>query len=107
MRTLLLERVLRRLVLGHVDDAVHVEADLLCVCAPVLVVEAVGVLSVFGGGEGVVARGDAALVDLVGARGGFDLRGGVTSVGRGLHMFMDMRVGSRKHAGWSAWCSGN
>lgn len=60
-------------MLRHIHDAVDVEADLLCVRAPVLVVEAVGVFPVLGCGEGVVARGDAALVDLVGARRALDL----------------------------------
>lgn len=70
----LLQRVLRGLGLGYVDDAVHVEGDFLGVGAPVLVVEAVGVFAVFGGGEGVVAAGDAAFVDLVAAGGGLDLK---------------------------------
>jgi hypothetical protein len=51
----LLQRVLWRLGLGYVYDAVHVEADFLGVGAPVLVVEAVGVFAVFGSGERVVA----------------------------------------------------
>jgi len=51
---LLLQRVLGRLGLGHVDDAVDVEADFLGVGTPVLVVEAVRVFAVFGRGEGVV-----------------------------------------------------
>lgn len=52
-------------MLGHIDDAVHVEADLLRVGAPVLVVEAVRVLSVLSCYEAVVARRHASLVLLV------------------------------------------
>jgi hypothetical protein len=72
--TLLLQGVLRRLGLGHVDDAVDVERNLLGVCAPVLVVEAVDVLAVLGGVERVVAGGNAAFVDLEAAGGSLDLR---------------------------------
>ena len=62
--TLLLKRVLRCLALGHVDNSVHVEADLLRVCRPVLVAEAVLVLAVVGCDERVVARADGALIHL-------------------------------------------
>lgn len=72
-RTLLLQWILWRLRLGNVDDAVHVEADLLRIRAPMLVIEAVSVLSIFGRGEGVVAGRHAALVNLVGARWGLNL----------------------------------
>jgi hypothetical protein len=71
--TLLLQRVLRCLGLRYVDDAVHVEADFLCVRAPVLVVEAICVFAVLGRREGVVAGRDAALVDLVASGGSLDL----------------------------------
>ena len=78
--TFFLERILRRLVLGDVDYAVDVERDFLGVCAPVLVVEAVRVLSVFGRVERVVTVGYAALVDLVAARGSFNLRSWISPV---------------------------
>lgn len=73
LRTLLLQGVLRRFRLGDVDYAVYVERDLLCVGAPMLVVEAVCVFAVFRRVEGVVAGGHAALVDLVAARWCLDL----------------------------------
>lgn len=60
-------------MLGDVDYAMDVERDFLCVCAPMLVVEAVGVFSVFGCDERVVAGGDATFVDLVSAGGSLDL----------------------------------
>jgi hypothetical protein len=72
--TLPLQGVLRCLGLGHVDDAVNVERNLLGVCAPVLVVEAIDVLAVLGSVERVVARGNAAFVDLEAAGGSLDLR---------------------------------
>lgn len=50
-----------------------VERDLLCVGAPMLVVEAVCVFAVFGGSEGVVARGDATFVNLHVVVGRLDL----------------------------------
>jgi hypothetical protein len=50
-RTLLLKRVLRSLMLGDVDDAVDVERNFLCVGAPVLIVEAVRILSILLGVE--------------------------------------------------------
>ena len=71
--TLLLQGVLRRLRLGYVDDAVNVERNLLGVCAPVLVVEAVDVFAVLGRMERVVAGGNAALMDLEAAGGSLDL----------------------------------
>jgi len=52
---------------------VDVEGDLLGVGTPVLVAEAVGVLSVVLGVEGVVAVADALVVDLVAAAGVLDL----------------------------------
>lgn len=69
----LLQRVLGSLALGNVDDAVDVEADLLCVCRPVFVAEAVQVAAVHSGGEAVVAAADGALVDLVCVGGVLDL----------------------------------
>jgi hypothetical protein len=62
---LLLQRVLRSLALGDVDDAVDVEADLLCVGRPVFVAEAVEVASIHVGGKAMIAAADGALVDLV------------------------------------------
>jgi len=50
-----LERVLRCIGLGYVDDTVHVEGHLLGGSAPVLVAEAVEVLAVVFGLEGKVA----------------------------------------------------
>jgi hypothetical protein len=67
------QRVLWSFGFRYIYDSMHIEGDFLCVCAPVLVVEAVSVFPVFECGEGVVARGDAAFVDLVGAGGGLDL----------------------------------
>lgn len=51
----------------------HVKADLLRVCGPVLVAEAVLVLAVVLCRERVVARADGALVDLEGIGGILDL----------------------------------
>lgn len=73
MHTFRLQRVLRRLGLGDVDDPVDVEGDLLAGRAPVLVAEAVGVFAVVPGLEGVVAVGGGLLVDLVLAVGVGDL----------------------------------
>jgi len=72
--TLLLQRVLRSLALGHVDNAVNVEADLLRVRGPVLVAEAVLEFAVMGCGERVVAGADRALVDFECVGGVLDLR---------------------------------
>ena len=44
--TFSLERVLRRLALGDVDDAVYIEANLFRAAAPVIVAETVDVLAV-------------------------------------------------------------
>lgn len=49
-----LERVLGRVGLGDVDDAVDVERDFFAVGAPVLVAEAVGVLAVVLGFKGEI-----------------------------------------------------
>lgn len=73
------QRVLGRLALGDVDDAVDIEADLLGVGGPVFVAEAVGEAAVHVGGEGVVARADGAFVDLVGTGGVLDLCGKKTT----------------------------
>lgn len=51
----------------------HVERDLFGVGAPVFVIEAVRVLSILGRIERMVTVGYAALVDLVAARGSFNL----------------------------------
>jgi hypothetical protein len=53
--TLLLKWILGCFRFGYVDNTVHVERDLFGVGAPVLVVEAVSVFSVFFGIERVVA----------------------------------------------------
>ena len=71
--TLLLQRVLRRFTFWHVYDPVDVKTDFLGVGGPMLVAEAVGVTTVSLGVEGVVARADSALVDLVVARRILDL----------------------------------
>jgi len=71
--TLLLQWILRGLALRHVDYTVHVEADLLRVCRPVFVAEAVFVLAVMSCDERVVARADGAFVDLECVGGVLDL----------------------------------
>lgn len=63
--TFLLQRVGWRLALRDVDDAMHVEADFFGICRPMLVAEAVGVLSVLVSVEGVVPGGHGPLVDTV------------------------------------------
>lgn len=65
VHTFFLQGVLRRLALGNVDDAVHVEADLFRVRGPVLVAEAVRVLPILRGVERMVARADRGLMYLV------------------------------------------
>ena len=70
---LLLQRVLRRLGLGHVDDAVDVEGDVLRGGRPLLVAEAVDEFAVQRGVEAVVARGYAELGDYVPAGGVLNL----------------------------------
>ena len=64
-RTLLLDGVLGDVGLADVDNAVNVERDLLAGGAPVLVSEAVAVLAVVLGREGVFARGDRLFIVLV------------------------------------------
>lgn len=71
--TLLLQRILGSLALGHVNDSVHVKADLLRVRRPVLVAEAVFEFAVVGCCERVVARADRALVDFEGVGRVLDL----------------------------------
>lgn len=71
--TLRLERVLRRVRLGHVDDTVHIERHLLAGGAPALVAEAVDIFAVGLGFERVVAVGHSLLVHLILARRGGDL----------------------------------
>ena len=71
--TLLLQRILGSLALGHVDYSVYVEADLLRVCGPVLVTEAVLEFAVMVCGERVVAGADRALVDFECVGGVLDL----------------------------------
>ena len=72
-RTLLIQRVARRVRLGHIYDTVDVEGDLLAVCAPVLVAEAVCVFPITFGLEGMVAGGDGFRVVLVVVAGVLDL----------------------------------
>jgi hypothetical protein len=72
--TLLFQRVGRRLQLGHVYDTVDVEGDLLAVCAPVLVAEAVCVFPITFGLEGIVAGGNGFRVVFVIVAGVLDLR---------------------------------
>lgn len=50
---------------ADIDDTVDVERNLLGVCSPVLITEAVCVFAVGVGSEGVVAGTDTPLVDLV------------------------------------------
>jgi hypothetical protein len=71
--TLLLQRILRSLALRHVDNAVHVEADLLRVRRPVLVAEAVLELAVMCRSERVVTGADRTLVDFECVGGVLDL----------------------------------
>lgn len=73
--TFFLQWILGRLGLGNVNNAMHIERNLFCVGAPVLVAEAVCVAAVHGSGEGMVARGDSTFVDLVSLRGIGDLVG--------------------------------
>lgn len=75
-RTLGLQRVLFGLVLRNVYYAVDVERDLLGVGAPVLVAEAIEVLAIMLGVEGVVAVGHVLLEGFVLAHGVRDLPGG-------------------------------
>lgn len=70
--TFFLQWILRRLVLRNIDNAMHIEADLLGVGAPVLVVEAVRVFPILCRNEAMVARRHATLVDLVCTRGRLD-----------------------------------
>lgn len=64
MSTFLLQWILWGFSLWDVDNAVNVEGDLLGVCGPFLVAEAVCVLSVVLGDEGVVACRNGSLVGL-------------------------------------------
>lgn len=74
--TFLLQRILWRLRLWDVDNAVHVERNLFGVGAPpMFVVEAVDVFAVRVRHERVITVGHAALVDLVISRGVLNLEG--------------------------------
>jgi hypothetical protein len=73
-----LEGILRHLRLGHVDDAVDVEGDLLGVGGPALVAEAVVVFAVGLGSEGVVLVGNGLLVVLAVAEGVLNLERAVS-----------------------------
>ena len=68
-----LERILRHLVFGHVDNSVDIEGDLLGVRGPALVAEAVVVLAVRLCGEGVVVGGNGLLEVLAVSQGILDL----------------------------------
>lgn len=80
-----LERVLRCVRLRHVHDAVHVERYLLGGCAPVLIPEAVNVLSIVFRIEGEIAVRDRLVVDFILAVRVRDLGGGGTNVSIGMH----------------------
>ena len=58
---------------GNVDDAVDIEGNLFCGGGPVFVGEAVNIFAVGVSVEGVVARGDGALMDEVVASGVLNL----------------------------------
>lgn len=64
-RTFAIKRIGRDIALAHVDDSVHVKGHLLSIGTPVLVAEAIGVLSIILGDKGVIAVGDGLLVGLV------------------------------------------
>jgi len=65
---LFLERVLRRLRLGHIDNTMDVERDLLRVRAsPMFIVETIDVFSILACDERVVTVGYTSLVDLIAA----------------------------------------
>lgn len=76
--TFALQGVLGCFRLGYVDYAVHVETDFFRVGRPGVVAETVGITSVLWCCEGVVARGNAVLADLV-------------SVGRGRNLCVNYR----------------
>lgn len=61
-RTFFLERVTGRLALRHVDDTMHIEADLLSTCRPSFVAEAICMFAVVACVEAVIARGDGFLI---------------------------------------------
>jgi len=71
--TFCFQRIGRYLRLRHIDDAMDIKRDFLGRRAPMVVAEAVEVFAVVLGIEGVVARRDAAFVDLVGIVGVLDL----------------------------------
>lgn len=64
-RTFSLEGILWRVRFRNVDNAVHVEGDLLARRAPVLISKAVEVFAVVLGVEGVIAVGGGLLEDFV------------------------------------------
>lgn len=64
-RTFRFQRITRRLALRHIHNPMHIEADLLRARGPGFIAEAVYVLAVVSGVEGMVARGDSFLVDQV------------------------------------------
>lgn len=72
-QTFCFQRIGRYLRLRYIDDAMNIKRDFLSRRAPMVVAEAVEVFAVVLGVEGVVARRDAAFVDLVGIVGVLDL----------------------------------
>ena len=61
-RTLFLEWITGRLALRHVDDTMHIEADLLSTCRPSFVAEAICMFAVVACIEAVIARGNGLLI---------------------------------------------
>lgn len=74
VHTFHLKGILGHLRLGHVDDSVDVEGDLLGVGGPALIAKAVDVFSVGVGIEGVVLGGDGLFVVLTVVQGVLDLQ---------------------------------
>ena len=72
--TLFLQWIRRRLALWHVDYSMYIERDLLSTRRPVFVAEAVSMLAVILGIEGMVARGHGGVVYDVRIRGVHDLQ---------------------------------
>lgn len=70
----------------------HVEADLFCVCRPVLVAEAVRISAILAGLERVVASTHCSLVDLVCVVGQLDLSTSWSAKGSSVHRPPDLNV---------------
>ena len=71
--TFYFQGILRRLALRHIHYPMHVEADFLCRCRPMLVAEAVDVFAIGVGVEAMVAGGDGAEVMEIVTAGVLDL----------------------------------